>query len=102
MYIKKVLVAAILALALAASFPVNAQQQQSGQIAGMSPAMAAAAGIGLVVAGVLIANEIGSSSSGPLFPPDDDDDDDDDDDETVVTTTTEDDSTVVTTTTTTI
>ncbi|MCC5888300.1 MAG: hypothetical protein JJT88_17845 [Gammaproteobacteria bacterium] len=75
MHIKKVLVAAIVALVLAASYPANAQQQ-SGQIAGMSPAMAAAAGIGLVVAGVLIANEIGSSGSGPLFPPDDDDDND--------------------------
>lgn len=67
MHIKKVLVAAIMALILAASFPANAQQQ-SGRIAGLTTAQAAAAGLGLVVAGVLIANEIGSSSSGPLFP----------------------------------
>ncbi len=67
MHIRKGLVAAIMALILTASFPANAQQQ-SGQIAGMSPAMAAAAGLGLVVGGVLIANEIGSSGAGPLFP----------------------------------
>lgn len=68
MFMKKVLVAAIVALILGASFPAGAQQQ-SGRVAGMSPAMAAAAGLGLVIAGVLIADEIGSSGSDDLFPP---------------------------------
>lgn len=68
MYMQKVVVAAIMALILAASVPANAQQQ-SGRVAGMSPAMAAAAGLGLVIAGVLIADEIGSSGSDDLFPP---------------------------------
>jgi len=67
MYMKKVLVAAIMALVLGASFPAIAQQQ-SGTIAGMSPAMAAAAGLGVIVAGVLIADEIGSDGSSDLFP----------------------------------
>jgi len=73
MYIKKVLVAAVMAFVLAAAFPANAQQQ-SGTIAGMSPAMAAAAGLGLVVAGVLIADEIGSDGSGDLVQPEPDPD----------------------------
>lgn len=68
MYMKKVLVAAIMALVIGASFPANAQQQ-SGTIAGMSPAMAAAAGLGVIVAGVLIADEIGSDGSSDLLPP---------------------------------
>lgn len=67
MHMKKMLVAAIMALVLGASFPVSAQQQ-SGMIAGMTPAMAAAAGLGVIVAGVLIADEIGSNGSNDLFP----------------------------------
>ncbi len=70
MDIKKVLIAAIAAVVLASSFPVNAQERPAGFITGLTPAQSVAAGLGLVVAGVLIADEIGSSGSGPLSPVD--------------------------------
>ena len=76
MLMKKMLVAAILAVFLIAPFAADAQQR-AGTVAGMSPAVAAAAGLGVVLAGVLIANEIGSSGGSQFVPPDDDDDDDD-------------------------
>lgn len=89
MTLNKILMVAALTLGLAmAGTPAVAQQPPSGTIAGMTPAMAAAAGLGLVIAGVLIADQIGSSGSGPLFPPVDDVDDDDYQDDTVTTTTT--------------
>ncbi len=67
MLIKKMLVAAILAVLMTA--PFSAKAQQAGTVAGMTPAVAAAAGLGVVLAGVLIANEIGSSGGSQLIPP---------------------------------